>query len=210
MQEDKMKKTKQTGIPIMIGGGFKINRPTQLRNYPVDRLTAFLAVDPKSEKEVAEFCNNYNFLPVDIFKKGIKKSFKLEQAKLKVVADKLFKDEELNDKELDMIDLYLGQIKLKVNYAISNYFVQINKSLGANTNIPENNDKKKYLTISKKHGGYYSVLWEEMITSFIERQDISSCKYCGRYFKKESKHNQLFCSSNCTSKYSKNVTGAKE
>lgn len=191
--------TTQDKIVARIGiGGFPGNRP---RVYPTDRLVNFLNVDPNKEEEVRLFCNKYVFIPRALFTKGIVRSFKIEQTKLKNIAEKLANGN-ISEKDQQKINRELGKIHREIRYFNKKQLSEINGTLGGETNLVER--EYRQFQIVKRHSDSIVSLWEDLVTQFINKQAIRQCLDCGRFFKvNPSAREHKYCNDSCRDRYNK-------
>ena len=197
----KQKKGFGTIADIPIGGGYRINRPDKLRNVvPLERLIEFLNVEMSDVEAVRKFCTEYQFIPRDMTN-GLRKGFQKERKLIESIAEKVVKNIELSNKDIERINLELQgvhpQIKrlTKKDSNMNNYVLY--------GDYPEIQTKQKYIQLFYSHDGTVPSIWYDLVMFATYSQKLGSCRNCGRYFLKTNP-NRLSCGDTCKNTYNTN------
>jgi hypothetical protein len=181
---------------IKIGGGFHSQKNPRI--YPTQRLSDFLNFNPKSEKDVADFCTRYQIIPRDYMNLGILKAFKKDQKELKEIASKIVKQERLTDGEFQKMKFNINLIHKDIAHVDGLQIDQLNRPLSGTYNeIPQGS----YPIDLSIHGDSMTSLWEDLKNAYINSQ-LNICIYCGSFYRKTNRHNRKFCfNPNCSNKF---------
>lgn len=175
--------------------------------YPKERLEKFLSFDPKSEREVAEFCTEYQIIPSGLFleEDNILNAFKKEQSIMQPIAQKIATGLELSKEDWDIINLNLGNIKKSKSIFSStdiNKFNQIRS--GQIDHLPDGNYPQNTFT----HGNTTASLWQDL--SNLISSGLSACIGCGAYYRPVSGHHRKYCTPNCANRIRQEKYRAKK
>jgi Zn finger protein HypA/HybF involved in hydrogenase expression len=194
---------------IVFQPGFSRLNSRLKKQYPSERLTKFLNVNPRSKMQILHFCEQYKFVPSNYPLKTLIKSFKPDhQAILNLV--KRINSDELSEQDIETINQYIRNIRPKLIKLSKEDIRQINEDLGGETNISKNT-KTFVITDVSTHTGFLSTLYADVAELVIEKQLIKQCSECGRFFQKQFKSKlKVFCCDTCSNRQNKRIQYRKK
>lgn len=194
--------------------------------FPREKLVDFLNVNPKSKKQVMDYCKKYSFIPLGDLTNGWAKAFEYIQKPIKEIVSKIqtnsltFQDLELLNSQLSGIKTQLkpvpiGELYLR-NYLMPYKYKSLDKdSAEENTNpLPEEFNplehkgqkeldlsqkldlKQLYIEANIKHASSLTSLYEEVALFLLSKREIKNCEFCGRYILATRK-SRKFCNDYC-------------
>ncbi len=161
--------------------------------FPKERLEKYLNFDPKTERELAEFCTIYQIIPQGLFleEDNLISAFKKEQSIMKAIAEKIANGLELNEDDWRIINRNLGHIKKSKTVLSSSEIDKFNQISSGEINplTPGN-----YPLDTVTHANTTASLWVDLSNSITSK--LFTC-VCGAFYKRLSGHEQKYCTINC-------------